>query len=169
MEEIDTKWISDFEKSDKKYEAFYKDTVQDINLFFMYVDRNNNLFYIKKEKIKLQEGVLNKDLLIQLLKENMEYNKKKYRPISLLKYNITIDPVNIDKFIEIPGDYSYLEPQNSLQDLKWENTIKTLSNLNSLHVIFFETWKDKKKSNTKKVFIPNSSKRKKTKRKRLKI
>ena len=167
MEEIDTEWISDFEKTDKKYETFYKDTVQNINLFFMYVDRNNNLFYIKKEKIKLQEGVLNKDLLIQILKENMEYNKKKYRPISLLKYNITIDPVNIDKFIETPGDYEYLEPQNSLQDLKWENTIKTLSDLNSLHVIFFETWKGKSKSNTKKVYIHNSSKR--TKRKRLKI
>ena len=167
MEEIDTEWISDFEKTDKKYETFYKDTVPNINLFFMYVDRNNNLFYIKKEKIKLQEGVLNKDLLIQILKENMEYNKKKYRPISLLKYNITIDPVNIDKFIETPGTYNYLELQNSLQDLKWENTIKTLSDLNSLHVIFFETWKDKSKSNTKKVYIHNSSK--KTKRKRLKI
>ena len=85
----------------------------------------------------------------------------------MLKYNITIDPVNIDKFIETPGDYEYLEPQNSLQDLKWENTIKTLSDLNSLHVIFFETWKGKSKSNTKKVYIHNSSKR--TKRKRLKI
>ena len=167
MEEINTEWISNFEKTDKKYEAFYKDTVPDVNLFFMYVDRNNNLFYIKKEKVKLQEGVLNKDLLIQMLKKNMEYKKKKYRPISLLKYNITIEPVNIDKFIEEPGDYSYLEPQNSLQDLKWENTIKTLSNLNSLHVIFFETWKDKAKSKTKKLFISNSSK--KTKRKRLKI
>ena len=167
MEEIDTEWISDFEKTDKKYETFYKDTVQNINLFFMYVDRNNNLFYIKKEKIKLQEGVLNKDLLIQILKENMDYNKKKYRPISLLKYNITIDPVNIDKFIETPGMYNYLEPQNSLQDLKWENTIKTLSGMNSLHIIFFETWKDKSKSNTKKVYIHNSSKR--TKKKRLKI
>ena len=53
---------------------------------------------------------------------------------------------------------------------QWENTIKTLSDLNSLHVIFFETWKDKKKSNTKKVYMHNSSKRtKRTKRKRLKI
>ena len=84
MEEIDTGWISDFEKTDKKYEAFYKDTVPNINLFFMYVDRNSNLFYIKKEKIKLQEGVLNKDLLIQILKENMEYNKKNTDPFHCL-------------------------------------------------------------------------------------
>ena len=170
MEEINTKWISEFETTDKKYESFYKDAVADINIFFMYVDRDCNLFYIKKEKTDLCEGMLKKDSLVQLLKNNMMYNNKKYRPISLLKYNITIDPENINKLIETPTSYNYLKSQDSIQDLKWDNSIKTLSNLNSLHIIFFETWKDKaKKSTTKKVFIQRKlTKNKKTKKQRKK-
>jgi len=170
MEEINTKWISEFETTDKKYESFYKDAVADINIFFMYVDRDCNLFYIKKEKTDLCEGMLKKDSLVQLLKNNMMYNNKKYRPISLLKYNITIDPENIKKLIETPTSYNYLKSQDSIQDLKWDNSIKTLSNLNSLHIIFFETWKDKaKKSTTKKVFIQRKlTKNKKTKKQRKK-
>ena len=170
MEEINTEWISEFETTDKKYESFYKDAVADINIFFMYVDRDCNLFYIKKEKTGLCEGTLKKDSLVQLLKNNMMYNNKKYRPISLLKYNITIDPENINKLIETPTSYNYLKSQDSIQDLKWDNSIKTLSNLNSLHIIFFETWKDKaKKSTTKKVFIQRKlTKNKKTKKQRKK-
>ena len=170
MEEINTKWISEFETTDKKYESFYKDAVADISIFFMYVDRDCNLFYIKKEKTDLCEGMLKKDSLVQLLKNNMMYNNKKYRPISLLKYNITIDPENINKLIETPTSYNYLKSQDSIQDLKWDNSIKTLSNLNSLHIIFFETWKDKaKKSTTKKVFIQRKlTKNKKTKKQRKK-
>tara|TARA_B100000795_G_C22772316_1_gene428425 strand:+ start:800 stop:1324 length:525 start_codon:yes stop_codon:yes gene_type:complete len=170
MEEINTEWISEFETTDKKYESFYKDAVADINIFFMYVDRDCNLFYIKKEKTNLCEGTLKKDSLVQLLKNNMMYNNKKYRPISLLKYNITIDPENINKLIETPTSYNYLKSQDSIQDLKWDNSIKTLSNLNSLHIIFFETWKDKaKNSTTKKVFIQRKlTKNKKTKKQRKK-
>ena len=59
--------------------------------------------------------------------------------------------------------------RNSIKDFKWENTIKSFNDLNSLHVIFFETWKNNKKSLTKKIYIRSKKGHKKTKRNHLKI
>ena len=93
-EELNTDWITQFEKVDEKYEKFYKKKVDTINVFFLYVDRDSNLFYIKKNKENLTDnGVLEKINLINLLKKNMIHNSKKYRPISILQYNITLNPI----------------------------------------------------------------------------
>jgi hypothetical protein len=101
----------------------------------------------------------------------MNYNSKKYRPISLLQYNITLDPNNIKSLIKNPQEYNFINPQDCIQDLKWDNSIEYFTDMNSLHIIFFETWKDKiKKTNTKKIYIKSTkSNNKKTKRKHLKV
>ena len=55
-----------------------KKKVDTINVFFLYVDRDSNLFYIKKNKENLTDnGVLEKINLINLLKKNMIHNSKK--------------------------------------------------------------------------------------------
>ena len=171
-EELNTDWITQFEKVDQKYEKFYKKKVTTINVFFLYVDRYSNLFYIKKNKENLTDnGVLEKINLINLLKKNMIHNSKKYRPISILQYNITLNPNNIKSLIKKPQQYDFINPQDSIQDLKWDNSIEYFTDMNSLHIIFFETWKDKrKKTNTKKIYIKSTkSNNKKTKRKHLKV
>ena len=43
-EELNTDWVTQFEKVDEKYEKFYKKKVATINVFFLYVDRDSNLF-----------------------------------------------------------------------------------------------------------------------------
>ena len=169
MEELDANWIEDFEETDKPYALFYKGDLSEINLFFLYVDRDYELFHVKKKTHVLEDNVLKKEYLINILKNNMNHNNKKYRPISLLKYNITLETNNIVDFTNNPTKYNFLSSEDSIKDFKWENTIKSFNDLNSLHVIFFETWKNNKKSLTKKIYIRSKKGHKKTKRNHLKI
>ena len=47
----------------------------------------------------LDKTLIYKDTLMAIIKENMFHNQKKYRPISILKWNITMEPEDISKYI----------------------------------------------------------------------
>ena len=51
--ELSTDWISDFEIEDKDYKQFYKEKVDTVKVYFLYVNKKHSLFHVKKNKIKL--------------------------------------------------------------------------------------------------------------------
>ena len=163
--ELDTSWISDFELSDEAYKKFYKEKVESVKLYILYVNRNSELFHIKKNNIIIENTILKKENLIDILKKYKVYQKKEYMPLSILKYNITINPENITK--NISNIDNYLTSENSIEDIYWNDSILFLHNINSLYIVYKEKWKSKH-SNTKKIRIYKKLKRHKTKKKRLK-
>ena len=167
--EIDTSWIEEFDKIDGKYNMFYKTEVNQIELAFLYVGRDNKLFHIKKEKLDIETGILSKERLIELLNINMTYNNKNYRPIAILKYNIDIDPENVKDFIMNPEKYNFLTSEKNIDILKWKKTIELFNSINSLYILFYEKWKTSK-NGTRKIYIKNGKKlnHRKTKKKVLK-
>ena len=51
MDNIDTNWIEEFEKLDSIYKDFYKEQVQNISLFMVYVDKQNKISFVRKSNI----------------------------------------------------------------------------------------------------------------------
>ena len=153
MDIFDTKWIEEFEKEDSLYKDFYKEQIQNIRLIMVYVDTNNSISFVRRSSISLEEGILKKQNLIALLKEYMYYNKKKYRPISLLKYNIDIGPDEVNSYLKTPTDYDFLSVEKKIDDI------------NSLYIIFHESW-NSFHNRTKKIYIKKKLKkgRRQTKR-----
>lgn len=166
-EQIDTNWINEFENIDDKYKVFYREKVEEIRIFSLYSDKNFNLFHIKKEKHILSDSLLKTAQLKNLVKKNMIHNNKKFRPISLLSYNFNLDETNVKDYIHKSEQYSFLKNHKSFKDIKWQDTIVYFKELNSLFILYFETWKENKNCKTKKIFIKNS-KNKKTKKHRSK-
>ena len=73
--ELSTDWISEFEIEDKDYKQFYKERVPSIRVYFLYINKEQELFHIKKHKIKLSKSKLPKEELVQLLKKYRNYEK----------------------------------------------------------------------------------------------
>uniref|UniRef100_A0A6C0C666 Uncharacterized protein n=1 Tax=viral metagenome TaxID=1070528 RepID=A0A6C0C666_9ZZZZ len=166
--ELSIDWINDFEITDKDYKHFYKEPVNKIKLYCLYVNKNQELFHVKKDRIKLHNSELNKESLVQLLKKHMEYQNKKYTPLSILKYNITLNPQYIQEYINSPENFDYVKSESSIDAIKWHDSIVFLQEINSLYVILREKWKSKS-IDTKKIYIKtHKSKRAKTRKKRLK-
>jgi len=165
MDIFDTKWIEEFEKEDILYKDFYKEQIQNIRLIMVYVDTNNSISFVRRSSISLEEGILKKQNLIALLKEYMYYNKKKYRPISLLKYNIDIGPDEVNSYLKTPADYDFLSVEKKIDDIKYADSISLFHNINSLYIIFHESW-NSFHNRTKKIYIKKKLKkgRRKTKR-----
>ena len=84
--ELDTSWITDFERLENEYNIFYKDKVTKISSFSIYINRDNDIIKIKKDKItNMINNTVNKNNLLYQIKNNNTYNNIKYKLLSIQK------------------------------------------------------------------------------------
>ena len=162
---LDTTFIDEFEKNDKLYNDFYKDKIEQINLYILYVDNNNDLFHIKKDTAILNNSKLEKNDLKNLIRGYINYQDKKYRLISLLKWNITIEPEEISDYLRNEKDFDFIKSIRSISSIEFEDSINLFHNLNSLYLVFHERWK-LLENKTKKVYINKKLTKNKTRSKK---
>lgn len=156
-DELNDEWIIDFENEEKYYKKFYQDKITNINLFFVYLNKNNEIIHINKHNQKLIDNTITKELLIHLLNKNSILDKQKYKLFELLQYNITLEPEKINDYIYDQSKYNYLNITNKLDDIVYEDSIMFLNEINSLYVFY----KPRKKSTnyTKKIYLKNKNKK----------
>jgi hypothetical protein len=174
IEEVDSSWIDEFEKIDKEYKDYYTEDLTFIKFHCIYINKANEIEKITEEKNLLSiPGILSKEEIIALIKHNVVCNNIKYSLLSILKFNINIDPIFLKTFIKgknsaaQKGDI-FLQSIKNIETIKFEKCISMFHDLNDLLIIFYE--KDRSKnyhnrldSSTRKIFI-NSNSFKKTKR-----
>tara|TARA_B100000035_G_scaffold313374_2_gene326947 strand:+ start:2357 stop:2872 length:516 start_codon:yes stop_codon:yes gene_type:complete len=165
-EELDDSWISDIEKEEEIYGHFYREITDEIELYYIYVNSSNKIYYIKKEKCKLDKSsILQREKLINLLKKNEKYNNKKHKLISILQYNIDLSAEEIFDYLNDSEKFNFLSTKSNIEEIKWRDSIRLFKDINSLHIIFYEDKKNTK-VNTKKIYIKNDKKRRRKSRKK---
>tara|TARA_B100000073_G_scaffold347374_1_gene361487 strand:- start:3741 stop:4241 length:501 start_codon:yes stop_codon:yes gene_type:complete len=161
--ELDESDLINFENEDKYYEKFYKSKVEYVNLVFLYLDLNGNIVHTKNYKQVINNNKITKELLIHILNKNSKLNKIRYKTISILKYNIDLEPEKVRNYIEKNDNlYDYIDVTNYLDDIVYNDSIMFLKDLNSLHIIFYP--KKNKIVSTKKIYIKKNRKNKTRKR-----
>jgi|MDSZ01.2.fsa_nt_gb hypothetical protein len=155
-------WDEEFEKEDEPYKDFYKEQQENMNVYFIYINSDNEIVRTKKEKFILENNKITKTLLIEILKKNMIVKNKKYKPISLIKYNMLLEPDEVQEYIYNSDSYDFMFIETIIDDIHWDKTISLFQNINSLHILFYE--KKKSGAKTKKIYIHKPS-RKKTRKK----
>ena len=162
----DTSWMDVLEKEEEDYKSFYKENIDIVKIFYTYVDSNNKIYYVKKDNLLIENNKINRDELIYILKKNKQNNKKNHKLISVLQYNIDLEPEEVLNYLKYKENYNFLTVVSKVNDILWNDTISIFKNLNSLHIVYYEE-QGKKSSNTKKVYIRNKKlKRNKHTRKR---
>jgi len=166
-DDIDDSWIKEFKEREDIYNDFYKEETSNIKLYFLYVNTSNTLESVKSDTLILEEkGIVTKDQLVSIIKRNQRSNSIRYRLLSLIKFNIDVEPNDMLTFIQEDdksGD-SFTTSEKYLNDIKFNDTICMLQDLNSLFFVFYEDKRKNTHSTTKKIIF-NSSMRK-TRRKR---
>ena len=163
---LDTSWIDDFKKTENNYNEFYKEPVTSINIFLLYVNKDNELEHIHSDKCLLNEnGLFKREIIISFIKRYQLLFSINYKLLSLLKYNIDLDPLEINDFINEDAQVSnqrFLHSEKYLEDIHFKESIHMFQDLNALFFLFYE---DKPKfNNTKRVKISTAHDKRKTKR-----
>lgn len=167
---LDDEWIHKFDDVDKLYKDFYKDDIYYVNLKIIYVNRENEINKIRQESFLLSKpNYISNEEVIEILKKNSIDDDKRYSLLSILKYNITLEPDEIKNFL-INENKNYLTVIKNINDILFEKSISMFHDINDLILIFYEKSNELKKdfkNCTKKIYL-RSSNNKKTIRKRYK-
>jgi len=152
-------WISNFEKTDKLYQDFYKDDVYYVNLKYVYINRSNEIEKINQESFLMSNpNVISREEILKILKRSISIHETNYSLLAILRYNINLDTTDVKNFILHPNEYSnYLRVIKNIDALSFEKTIHMFQDLNDLILIFYEKSKDLKEVNpntcTKKIYL----------------
>jgi hypothetical protein len=158
-------WITDFEKTDKLYEDFYKDDLYYTNVHYIYINRSNEIEKIKQESFLFSvKNRITREELLGILKNNSIQDTKKYSLLSILKYNITLDPNDITKFLNSVNDETFLKPVTLIDEVYFDKSINMLHDLNDVLFLFYEKSNELKNKNsrnmtTKMQSLTNSNKK----------
>jgi len=166
-EPLDNKWLIEFENSEKIYRDYYKDDNYYANVHYAYVNANDEIEKIKQEFIYMSKpNCILRDELIGLLKRNSIDNNIRYTLLSILKINISIDPMEIKRFLVSDNlDYYknlFFSPIKNLDNIIFEKTINMFQDLNEIFILFYEkhdSVNSKPKNITKKIYLKTSHKK----------
>lgn len=170
---LDDEWINNFENTDKLYQDFYKDDLYYVNLKLIYVNRNDDIDKIKHETFLMSKpNFISREEILYILKNNSIDFGKRYTLLSILKYNICLEPDEIKNYLSNNIDTNnYLTIIKHIDEIKFEKSINMFHDLNDLILIFYEKSNELRTINlnnlTKKIYF-NTFNNKKTIKKRYK-
>lgn len=153
---IDTKWIDDFNQQDKEYEQYYQDDIHNIKINAIFINLNNDIVQIKEEKIKLkQPNYISREEILGILKKNSINKGVRYSVLSILKYNIDVEPLDVQFYLK-PGknddcqDNMFLTSVKNIDAIPLNKSITMFEDLNELLIIFNEKLEDESINDQKK-------------------
>ena len=174
IEDLDLSWLQEFQNLDNDYKNYYTEELSFIRIHSVYVNKNDEIEKIKEEKILLKNnGFLLKEELLGIIKHNTFFNNIKYSLLSILKFNINIEPIHLNNFLRNKDKNignSFLQSIKNIDNIKFEKSISMFHDINNILIIFHHKIQSKDSrfcNHTKKIFI-NSNTKKKTKRKEFK-
>ena len=162
-------WLIKYMEDEKVFDKFYKEKVNNIKLYFFYIDKHRDIIKIFKNNLDVSNNMIKKEELLEIIKNKEKVLNKEFLLIEILKYNFNIENNNINKFLNNSDNFNFLKKMDTIEDIYWDNTIPLFKSLNSLYFILFE--KHKRKHNTKKIHLQRKKKAKTRKKhnKELKI
>ena len=167
-DEIDNTWVTDYKKEEEDYNIFYTEKVNTIKMFFMYINTDKTVVNARQEILTLNnDSILRKEQLIHIIKNNQILNNIKYKLFSIVRYNIDLQPDEINKFLSVSVSVSdsntisdsntvsdshtvsdsntdktyinrFLIVDKNIDDIYFADTITIFQDLNSLYIIFKE-------------------------------
>ena len=175
-EYLDDEWINNFDKIDELYKDFYKDDVYFVDLNIVYVNRSNEIEKIKQAPFLMSRpNCIKREEILEILKNSSLEDNRKYSLLSILRYNILLEPDEIKEYLlnSNADNTNYLSNIKNIDTIYFEKTINMFQDLNEIILIFYEKSEQLKKINpntcTKRVYIGDSlSSKKKTIKKRYK-
>ena len=163
IDDLDDEWLQKLEEEEEEYDIFYKEMIDIIQVHYIYIDESKKIYHIKRENIDIDDNILNKEYLTYILKKNKDFNNISHKIISILQYNIDIKPQEINLFMKNPDNFNFLTVNENINDIKWEDTINLFKDMNTLYIIYYKP-PYKAKKQTKKIYIRQKLKHKKTKK-----
>ena len=163
IEDLDDTWIKEFEKQDNEYKNFYKEDIHSIKIRFIYINTQNSIEKIKEEVFILYtKNYLSREEIVNIIKHNNTINDINYNLLSILKYNINIEPNSLKTYLKNKeNDDIFLTSIRNIDTILFSPTITLFHDLNCLFILFYPKIYNPH-NRTKKIYIKEKQNKSKT-------
>ena len=72
--------------------------IKKIKIFYLYINNNNELYNVRSDYEYIKNNCLSKERLLYLIKKNQLNLITKHKLVSLLKFNIDLKFIDLNKF-----------------------------------------------------------------------
>lgn len=143
-EDLDISWIQNHEKILSIHENYKREPMESISLYFLYINQNAEIEKIIREKeileVKDDFQRLSKERILQIVQQKKKTNTGKYSLDHILVYNITIEPENIQKYVNTNNLLEFSQPFIKhlavIDEIKIYPSIFVFHSLNSIFFFF---------------------------------
>ena len=147
--DLDESWISEFETTDNEYKLFYKENVECITIRCIFIDKKLMIQRITKEQVVLKTpNCLSREEVVGIIKR---VNGRTNYSLSIVKYNIDLDPLHLNTFLKSNHKMTFLSTVNNVDSISFSPSIYLFQDLNEILFLFYE--KSSSNNVTKRVFI----------------
>jgi len=146
--DLDTSWINEFEAIDNEYKSYYSESLDFINMNCIYLNAANEITNVHEEKvIFLNKGTLSREEVVGLIKRNSIFDSLKYSLLSILVFNINIEPDNLKTFFKNnKSDKSdkqdigsqFLISIKNIDTIVFDKSISMFHDINNLYLVFYK-------------------------------
>ena len=159
--DLDISWIKEQEKLQQINENYFKEPMENIELFFIYINSNDYIekincqSYVFNEKNnhdkKNENNVISNDEIIHWIEKNKYMCNHKYKIQEILLFNVSLNPENIQSYSKnenlLESSSKFLQRISIVNDIIIPPSIFIFHKVNALFFIF---------KNLNEVTVPKS-------------
>ena len=130
----------------------------DINLTFLYLDQNNDVYSIKNKIESVENGIIDRERQLYIIKENQYNMLQKHKLINLSYFNIDLSKNNIDDLINNKISTNFFTKLEIVDTIRLNPSLNIFKKLNSIFYIYKVI--SPNNNTTRKIFITTDKNRK---------
>ena len=156
--DLDTSWILEHERLSTIKESYLRETMDSINCYFVYINRNQYIEKIITDKLPLllsddkTYSYLSKETLLQIIQSRkIKTPFSKYKLTDVVSYLVDLEPENIQSYSNSENeknvkdvkdvkdlDNPFFNIRSFMDDIKFNNSIFIFHGINSIYFLFEE-------------------------------
>lgn len=165
-DDLDMSWINEQERIQNIQSNYYREPMETVNTYFIYINQNQYIDKILCEKYDLEivsnGSLLNKETLLKIIQtKKINTLNTRYKLVDILQYNVELEPEHIQTFINgepDPSSPKILKNISVFDEIVFSSSIFIFHGINCLYFIFqeVETISTKNRKSLKSILKTDS-------------
>jgi hypothetical protein len=166
-DDLDMSWLNEHERIQNTQTNYYREPMETINTYFIYINQNQYIDKILCEKYDLEVissgSLLTKETLLKIIQnKKIKTLNTRYKLIDILQYHVDLEPEHIQTFINGEPDPSSQKPLKNISvfdEIVFSPSIFIFHGINCIYFIFqeVETINTKNRKSLKSILKPDSN------------
>jgi hypothetical protein len=165
-DDLDMSWINEQERIQNIQSNYYREPMETVNMYFIYINQNQYIDKILCEKYDLEivsnGSLLNKETILKIIQtKKINTLNTRYKLVDILQYHVELEPEHIQTFINgepDPSSPKILKNISVFDEIVFSPSIFIFHGINCLYFIFqeVETINTKNRKSLKSILKSDS-------------